>query len=100
LDTARRKLGDIPLIVLTEDKARWLPSLAEDGFTAADAERQYDILVAAHQDIARDSSRGVERIVVGSSHDVCRDKPDVVLAAVREIVADVRASGGATATRR
>jgi pimeloyl-ACP methyl ester carboxylesterase len=94
IDAARRKLGAIPLIVLSADKAH---------FTAAvpgpDSSRAYDNWIGAHEDDARDSVRGQHRIVEGAGHQIYGDRPDAVLAAFREVVDAVRASGATAASK-
>jgi pimeloyl-ACP methyl ester carboxylesterase len=72
LASARHGLGDLPLIVLQADAS------PED-------ERSKELA-----GMARDSSRGVYRIVPASRHYIYRDKPDAVVAALGEILAAAR----------
>ncbi|HEY3813960.1 MAG TPA: alpha/beta hydrolase [Caulobacteraceae bacterium] len=85
---ARRSLGDIPLILLQAD---------EDCGPSGD--RGDHVRCAELLSQARDSGRGQRRIVAGASHMIQQDKPDVFLAAFREVVSDARASGLATADK-
>jgi pimeloyl-ACP methyl ester carboxylesterase len=83
LAAARHPLGNIPIIVLQADTNR-----AGAKPNSFDAERCGEL-----EGEARDSTRGVKRIVAGASHDIQGDKPDVVIAAFREIVDAARTSG-------
>lgn len=69
---ARHDLGDLPLILLQAD------SSPED-------ERSKEL-----RDQARDSTRGQYRIVKGARHYIHVDKPDIVIAAFREIINSAR----------
>ena len=40
-----------------------------------------------HRELARRSTRGVSRQVEGSSHMMMNDRPDAIVAAVREVAA-------------
>ncbi len=65
-------LGEMPLIVLSHD-----PTGAQ----------QFEVPWAQMQDeLARLSSRGVRRIAQGSGHHVHRERPDMVIGAIREVV--------------
>jgi hypothetical protein len=92
---ARRPLGDIPIILLQadEDCHEKGPPPKTEG-EKFDVERCEELLSQA-----RDSSRGERRIVAGASHMVQNDKPEVVLAAFREVIEASRASGMATAEK-
>jgi pimeloyl-ACP methyl ester carboxylesterase len=83
-------LGDRPLVVLTRGKVSMPPSPTE-------TDRQY----AAYEQVwmheiqpklARLSTRGRQVIVERSGHRIPDEAPEEVVAAVREVVADVRAS--------
>ena len=65
---ARHDLGNIPLIILQAD------SSPED-------ERSREL-----SDQARDSTSGLYRIVKGARHYIHADKPDIVIAAFRDII--------------
>jgi hypothetical protein len=84
---ARRRLGDIPLVILSLDKAhfRTLSSLFP-----GHVDQAYADWIGGRDDEARDSTRGVNRVVAGASHDVEADRPDVVVDAFREVVAAAR----------
>jgi hypothetical protein len=83
LAAARRPLGSIPIILLQADT-----DCAGAKPKSPDDERCVELEGEAH-----DSTRGVKRIVAGASHDIQGDKPDVVIAAFREIVDAARTSG-------
>jgi pimeloyl-ACP methyl ester carboxylesterase len=82
LAEARRPLGAIPIIVLQAET-----DCAGAAPKSFDAQRCMEL-----ESQARDSTRGVKRIVEGAGHDIPGDKPDVVLGAFREIVQTARAS--------
>ena len=87
---ARRKLGDIPLVILTQDRAHF--RVLKSWFDG-DVDQAYARWVAGHEDEARDSKRGENRIVDGAGHDIEADRPDVVISAFREVVEAARQSG-------
>jgi len=95
LGTARRRLGSIPLIILSSDKAHF----TEDRPPAVDADVLYSAWIAAHVDQAHDSLKGQNRIVEGASHWIFNERPDVVLSAFREVIEDARAAKGMTAAQ-
>lgn len=72
-------LGDIPLIVLTAG-ARVPPGAPNAAAIAAQS-------AAAHEALARKSSRGTAQIVPGAGHIVMRDNPAAVIAAVDAVAA-------------
>ena len=88
LVAAHRPLGAIPLILLQADEDCGPSGDAGDHARCAELLSQ-----------ARDSKRGQRRIVAGASHMIQQDKPEVFLAAFREVVAAARASGLATAAK-
>lgn len=89
LAIARHPLGAIPLVVLqAETDCAGAAPKSFDAQRCAELESQ-----------ARDSTRGVKRIVKGASHDIPGDKPQAVLDAFRQIVRAARASELAKADR-
>jgi pimeloyl-ACP methyl ester carboxylesterase len=76
LDQARAtgSLGDLPLIVVSEAPA----DAAMKPFLA--------VWYPLQDDLAHRSSRGTRIIAEGSSHQVHRDRPDVVIGAIRDVV--------------
>lgn len=89
VEAARRKLGSIPLIILSQDKAH----LARGRRQGVDPDRIYAAWAGGHEDEARDSTRGEHRIVDGAGHWIYGDRPEAVTAAFREVVEAARASG-------
>lgn len=71
-------LGDIPLIVVSQ------------GPSAADAKPFLAAWYPMQDELARLSSRGSRVIAQGSSHMIALDRPDVVIAAIRDVVAQCR----------
>jgi pimeloyl-ACP methyl ester carboxylesterase len=88
---ARRKLGAVPLIVLSEDKVHLAAAYTEARLDA-DPDKAYANWISGHEDEARDSTRGEHRIVDGAGHWVYGDRPDAVITAFREVVEAARAS--------
>lgn len=84
---ARRSLGDMPLTVLTAG-GNAMPRPGEAAGTAAARHRAWK---AMHDEIAALSSRGARRTVDGAGHAILLERPDVVIAAVREVLALARA---------
>ena len=84
-DAARIKLGDKPLLVLTAGAPQKLPGL-DDAGQARFAWAWYDM----HNEIAALSTRGRQRIVPGAAHYIQGDRPEAVIAAVSEVLTEVR----------
>lgn len=78
-----RRLGDRPVVVLTAVGRR------PPGMSAAQRERQVAAWNRLQADQAAWSTRGRQEIV-DASHYVHHDRPDLVIGAVREVVAAVR----------
>ena len=75
-------LGDLPLIVLTAG-ARIPPDVPNAAAIAAQS-------IAAHEALARKSTRGVAKVVPGAGHIIMRDNPAAVIAAVDSVAAAAR----------
>jgi pimeloyl-ACP methyl ester carboxylesterase len=83
-------LGEMPLIVLSHD-----PTAGQTGLSQSDIEsrQRFEVPWAQMQEeLARLSSRGVRRIAQGSGHQVHRERPDVVITAIREVVTQCKAA--------
>jgi pimeloyl-ACP methyl ester carboxylesterase len=74
--TGAGTLGDLPLVVLT---AGGKPPTPPGPYLTR--------WRALHQEVAGRSTIGVERVVEGSGHMIMLDRPDVVIEAVREVIA-------------
>jgi pimeloyl-ACP methyl ester carboxylesterase len=84
---ATRSLGDMPLVVLSHD-----PGAKEPGF---EQRKSYEAPWAQMQEeLAQLSSRGCRRIAPGSGHQIHRERPDLVIAAIRDVVAQCRTTQG------
>jgi pimeloyl-ACP methyl ester carboxylesterase len=81
----RRPLGDMPLIVLTGGRAFPLPDE-----TAETLEARQKVWSEMHDEIAAPSTRGVRRTVEDAGHSTQVDRPDVVIAAIEEVLAMAR----------
>lgn len=78
-------LGDMPLIVLTAGRNAW-PRPSETADTAA---ARHAAWIAMHDEIAALSSRG-ERRTIDAGHVMTFERPDVVIAAIEEVLALAR----------
>ncbi|HEX6994268.1 MAG TPA: hypothetical protein VF339_08995 [Gammaproteobacteria bacterium] len=78
-----RSLADLPLIVLS----RGLPDPGEPGDPPDALERWEAIWLELQAELAALSSRGELRIVADAGHNIHLDRPDAVIAAIREVVA-------------
>ena len=77
-----------PIVVLTADGAT-----RNLGAPASEQAAAQAVMVDLHQKIAATSARGEQRTVPGGTHLMQWDKPDAVVAAVREVVAKSRNGG-------
>ncbi|KAF1017089.1 MAG: putative aminoacrylate hydrolase RutD [Stenotrophomonas maltophilia] len=93
MDDARavHDLGDRPLIVLTALKPFKPAELKSLGLSPAEGLRFKQEWRALHAEQAAMSRRGRQQIVGDLGHYIQIDQPDRVVAAVREVVDDVRA---------
>jgi pimeloyl-ACP methyl ester carboxylesterase len=90
VEAARRPLGDVPLVVLTEDRGHFRDLKPWFG---DDVDAVYTRWVAGHDDEAHDSTRGRNKIVEGAGHDIEVDRPEAVIAAFKDVVEAVRRAG-------
>ena len=82
VDAVRAPLGDMPLIMLTAGLAP--PALNDK------AEVFHQVLCTMHDEFAALSTRGVRRTVEGAGHDIQIEKPELVIAAIEEVLALAR----------
>lgn len=96
LATAKKweNLGNRPLIVLTHGQAMSDQILKAQGIDRSAANRLEVVWLALHNDEASWSGRSRHEVVAGATHYIQLDKPQVVVATVREVVNDVRADRG------
>ncbi|RYY47926.1 MAG: alpha/beta hydrolase [Sphingomonadales bacterium] len=85
VDASRRLWGAMPLIVLTAGQSNAGPDVPKDKQARLDAEWW-----AMHDEAARLSTRGAHRLVPASSHFIPKDNPDLVVAAIEELVRGAR----------
>jgi pimeloyl-ACP methyl ester carboxylesterase len=83
---AARRFGDMPLVVLSREQAM-------DGGWRTPQEEQVvlDRWRAGHRALAARSTRGRFEIVPGAGHFIQKDRPEAVIAAIREVVTEARA---------
>ncbi len=88
--TARdRGLGDIPLIVLSHGIPQAIPGLPDEVNRAYEAAwQQMQIELAAQ------SSNGQQLLVEGAGHMIHHDRPEQVVAAIRQVVEAARGNSG------
>jgi pimeloyl-ACP methyl ester carboxylesterase len=86
-----RSFGERPLIVLTATASPTPSELAALGLSAEQGVRKQVAWRALHEDLATWSRRGRNEEVPQASHYIQFDRPDVVIAAVREVVGTARA---------
>jgi len=92
VEAGRKSYGSMPLIVLTADGTyAGNPASVRPAIDA--------LWRSLHQEIAARSTRGDERLVTGSSHMMMLDRPDAVIAAILEVIADGRADRSAAERR-
>ena len=72
-------LGDMPLAVLTEDPDKVYPRDMLPAF------------LACQNDLARLSTRATHVVAKGSGHQIQKERPDLVIAAIRQVVEQVKA---------
>ena len=90
VEAAKVSLGDIPLIVLTAEGTSKDPSIP-----LPDQLAMAKLWSTMHDEAAALSTQGSNRLVLGSGHNIQSEKPDVVVAAIAEVVAAVRAKTAA-----
>lgn len=98
-DDARR-LGARPLVVLTAGAPPDAAALARVGLTPEQGRQQQAAWRALHDDVATWSRASRHEVVPDASHYLQFDRPDVVIRAVRDVVARVRAGGPAPDNQR
>jgi pimeloyl-ACP methyl ester carboxylesterase len=84
-------LGDRPLVVVTGAAEMSPERLAREGVTQAEGGRMHEAWVKLQEEESHWSSDGRHEPVSDASHYVQFDRPDVVIAAVREVIAETRA---------
>jgi pimeloyl-ACP methyl ester carboxylesterase len=85
-----RQFGDRPEVVLTAMAPASAAELAANGITSTEHARLRATSKALHMSQSFWSSRGRHELVADATHYIQLDRPDVVIRAVREVVAAVR----------
>jgi pimeloyl-ACP methyl ester carboxylesterase len=75
---AKREYGDLPLIVLTR--------IPQPKGSQEMRDAKIRLWMELHDEIARLSTRGVNRVVADAGHYIQFDKPEAVIDAIREVV--------------
>lgn len=81
-------LGDRAVIVLTSGMPMEMPGISETGNVAMGR-----VMLELHGELAALSTNSDHRVVDGAGHYIHRDRPDAVVAAVRDVVTAVREEG-------
>lgn len=99
MDDARavKSFGDRPVIVLTAMAPFKPEELKGLSLKASDGARFKEEWKALNAEQAALSTRGRQQLVPDAGHYIQIDRPDVVIAAVREVVDEVRADAGTSA---
>jgi len=80
----RRNYGDLPMVVLTHAQSDTDSGLPDD--------EGGELALELHRELAALSTRGVQRVVPHSSHDIHFDQPQAVIDAILDVVAQSRAT--------
>jgi pimeloyl-ACP methyl ester carboxylesterase len=90
-----RRLGDRPLVVLTRTAKAPPEALKAMGLSADEGRKMDDEWRAMQDDEATWSTRGRHQFAPNASHYIQLDQPQVVIAAVQDVVSQVRADASA-----
>ena len=84
-------LGDIPLVVLTHDRLDAIPGVT----TSSEASRQVEqAWLELQSELAALSPNGRLVVAKGSGHNIQFERPDLVIAAILEVLAEAKAKAG------
>jgi pimeloyl-ACP methyl ester carboxylesterase len=83
-------LGAVPLIVLTQGRPVQFPPEVPNDFAAYISELYHPMHVELQGALARLSTRGRQITALHSGHDIHHDEPELVIAAIRNVVAMAR----------
>ena len=84
-DKARRPLGDTPMIVLSAGKPTMAPGLSDE-----DSRKITAVWRQMHWEMTSLSTNARRRFVEGAGHAIQIDRPQAVIEAVNEVVAEAR----------
>jgi sugar lactone lactonase YvrE/pimeloyl-ACP methyl ester carboxylesterase len=91
-----RQLGDRPIVVLTAAKLHSAAMLKAMQMTSEQDERMQAVWKEMHNEEAAWSHHSRHQLVPDATHYIQFDRPDVVIAAVSEVVNDVRSGAEVT----
>jgi pimeloyl-ACP methyl ester carboxylesterase len=89
---AQRSWGDLPVVVLTHDL-----SFNPAGEPEAEHRARSEFLKRGHDALAARSRRGRSIVVPGAGHNIQVDRPEAVIAALRTVLAEARATSSSSA---
>lgn len=87
-----RQFGDRPVFVLTAMKPYSAQDIADWEISAEQAKQGPEMWKQMHEEIAAWSSQSLHQLVPDASHYIQFDSPDIVIAAVRSVVEQIRAN--------
>lgn len=88
VSSTTRNYTDMPLVVLSAGTSPPPPGWGNE--QVAELPVFDAVRYAGHREYAAMSTRGVQRTVPGSTHDIHQTHPEAVIAAIREVLAQVR----------
>ena len=87
LRAARKPFGDLPLMVLTRGLSPYaIPGKPQSAMNKATEKENY----AIHQEMANLSTRSTHRVVPGAGHIIQADKPQAVIQAISDVLAQIK----------
>lgn len=87
LRAARKPFGDLPLMVLTRGVSPYaIPGKPQSELNKATEKENY----AIHQEMANLSTRSTHRVVPGAGHIIQADRPQAVIAAISDVLAQIK----------
>ena len=81
MDRARHSLGDLPMVVLTAENSY------RTGIPPQFADMLSALWTTMHDEVAKDSTRGENRLVRGAGHLIQNDDPEAVATAIGDVAA-------------
>ena len=93
LKAARRSLGALPVLVLSQDRPP-LPAEPRSPEETTRRNARYDLWLSLGRASAASSERGEVRVVAGAGHAIALEKPESVVIAVRDVMRAATARPG------
>jgi pimeloyl-ACP methyl ester carboxylesterase len=91
-----RTLGDLPLLVLSQDPGRPLdPAIAADPAAVAQERAQRTAWITLQDELAHASTRGERHVIAGSGHLIQMERPAAVIKAITQWMTSLRSAPAA-----